>query len=182
MGKERFPKTQAVRMLEDRNAAFRLREYKYEPGGGTKVAARELRVDEHRVVKTLVMEDEGGRPFLVLMHGDMTVSAKGLARHLGVKSVQPCAPEAARRHTGYEVGGISPFGTRKPLKVHMEKTILDMPSVYINAGKRGLLAEMSPGDVRAVLDAELVAVSPSAPLSRQREKNAGGGAGRMQEE
>jgi Cys-tRNA(Pro) deacylase len=182
MAKTGFPKTQAVRVLEERKAAFRLVEYKYEPGGGTRVASRELGVDEHRVIKTLVMENEEKRPFLMLMHGDMTVSTKGLARHLGVKSVQTCDPEAARRHTGYQVGGISPFGTRKPLKAHMEKTILDMPSVYINAGKRGLLAEMSPKDLRELLDAELVAVAPSSPLSRRREGGGRGGVGRMQKE
>jgi Cys-tRNA(Pro) deacylase len=116
------------------------------------VAARELQIDEHRAVKTLVLEDEKGDPFLVLMHGDKQVSTKALARFLGVKSVRPCEPHVANRHTGYVVGGTSPFGTRKRLKVYVEASILDLHKVFINAGKRGLLAEMSPADITRVLN------------------------------
>jgi Cys-tRNA(Pro) deacylase len=149
--KEKLHVTQAIRALKDRGAAFILHPYKYEDRGGTSVAARELNVEEHLTVKTLVMEDDGGEPLLVLMHGDREVSTKNLARFLGVKAVTPCDPEAARRHTGYVVGGISPFGTRKALKVYVEATILELPRIYINAGKRGLLAEMSPKDLEKIL-------------------------------
>ncbi|MBW1689599.1 MAG: Cys-tRNA(Pro) deacylase, partial [Deltaproteobacteria bacterium] len=109
-------------------------------------------VDESLVVKTLVMEDEAGSPFLVLMHGDRQVSTKALARILGVKSVRPCEPHVAHKHTGYFVGGISPFGTRKPLRVFVEQSILGLSKIYINAGKKGLLAEMSPGDLKKILN------------------------------
>jgi len=150
--KEKLPITQAVRMLKENGVNFTLRTYKYEEKGGTPVASRELGVDEHQVVKTLVMEDDRKTPSLVLMHGDNQVSTKNLARVLGVKSIEPCDPETAHRHTGYVVGGISPFGTRKPLKVYVEASILELPNIYINAGKRGLLAEMSPDVLKKVLN------------------------------
>jgi Cys-tRNA(Pro) deacylase len=111
-----------------------------------------LGVDEHRVVKTLVMEDETNSPFLILMHGDREVSTKNLARLLGVKTVRPCDPEAANRHTGYMVGGISPFGTKKRLRIYAEQSLLDLPRLWINAGKRGWLAEMSPSELTRVLN------------------------------
>jgi Cys-tRNA(Pro) deacylase len=152
MAKDKLPITQAVRMLKQNRADFILRTYKYEEKGGTPVASRELGVDEHQVIKTLVMEDDRKNPLLVLMHGDHQVSTKNLARVLGVKSVEPCDPETAHRHTGYVVGGTSPFGTRKTLKVYVEASILDLPKIYINAGKRGLLAEMSPHDLNKVLN------------------------------
>lgn len=152
MSKDKTPITPAVRALKDHGVEFTLRTYKYEEKGGTPVAARELGVDEHRVIKTLVMEDEARSPFLVLMHGDREVSTKNLARHLQVKTVRPCDPETAHRHTGYLVGGTSPFGTRKPLKTYVEASILDLPRIYINAGKKGLLAEISPQDLKQVLD------------------------------
>jgi len=152
MAKEKFPATQAVRTLKEHGADFLLHTYKYEKKGGTEVAARQLEVDEHRVVKTLVMEDDKGTAFLVLMHGDKEVSTKALARFLGVKTVTPCRPETAHKHTGYVVGGISPFGTRKPLRVYAEESVLHLPKVYINAGKRGLLAEMSPDALDKVLE------------------------------
>ena len=116
-------------------------------------------VDEHLSIKTLVMEDEKGQPFLVLMHGDKKVSTKALARFLGVKTVRPCDPHVARKHTGYVVGGTSPFGTRKHLKVYVEASILDLPKIYINAGKRGLLAEISPVDLARILNAEPVNIA-----------------------
>jgi Cys-tRNA(Pro) deacylase len=152
MVKERFPTTQAVRALKEQDADFTLRYYKFEEKGGTQVAARELGLDEHLVIKTLVMEDELGNPFLVLMHGDRQVSTKTLARILGVKSVRPCDPHVANKHTGYFVGGTSPFGTRKPLRVFVEQTVLGLPKIYINAGKKGLLAEMSPGVLTKILN------------------------------
>jgi Cys-tRNA(Pro) deacylase len=159
MAKERFTATQAIRALREHGVDFTLRVYKYEEKGGTEVASRELGLDEHQVIKTLVMEDDGGRPFLVLMHGDKTVSTKALARVLGVKSVRPCEPHAALKHTGYFVGGISPFGTRKPLRVFVEESIMALPRICINAGKKGLLAEMSPGDLRKILNPTPVRVA-----------------------
>ena len=152
MAKERFPTTQAVRMLKKHKVNFTLHPYNYEEKGGTETAARQLNVEEHSVIKTLVMEDEKGNPLLVLMHGDRQVSTKTLARTLGVKRVTPCAPEVAHRHTGYFVGGISPFGTKKPLKVCVEASIMDLPKIYINAGRKGLLAEMAPGDLARILN------------------------------
>jgi Cys-tRNA(Pro) deacylase len=144
MPKEKLPVTAAIRFLKDNNIDFLPRPYRYEEKGGTGTAARELKVEEHLVVKTLVFEDEGENAFLVLMHGDRQVSTKALARELGVKSVAPCSTEGARRHTGYEVGGISPFGTRKKLLVYVEKTILDLDRIFINGGKRGFLVELTP--------------------------------------
>jgi len=159
MAKEKLPITQAVRMLKEKGADFILRTYHYEEKGGTPVASRELGVDEHRVIKTLVMEDDRKNPLLILMHGDKQVSTKNLARVLGVKSVEPCDPETAHRHTGYVVGGTSPFGTRKPLKVYVEASVLELPVIYINAGKRGLLAEMSPQELKRVLNPVAVNVA-----------------------
>jgi Cys-tRNA(Pro) deacylase len=152
MAKDKLPITQAVRMLKENGVNFTLRTYNYEEKGGTPVASRELGVAERQVIKTLVMEDEHKNPLLILMHGDKQVSTKNLARVLGVKSVEPCDPETAHRHTGYVVGGISPFGTRKPMKMYVQASILDLPKIYINAGKRGLLAEMSPDDLKKVLN------------------------------
>ena len=151
MAREKFPVTQAVRALKDQKADFTLHLYKFQEKGGTSVAAKELGVDEHHVIKTLVMEDEGGNPFLVLMHGDREVSTKTLARTKGVRTVTPCTPEVAHKHTGYLVGGISPFGTRRPLKVYAEASIFDLPRIYINAGKKGLLAEISPAQLKEIL-------------------------------
>ena len=119
--------------------------------GGTTVAAKELNVGEHLVIKTLVMEADNGDPFLILMHGNKMVSTKAMARSLGVKTVKPCEPQSAHKHTGYFVGGISPFGTRKPLTVYIEASVMELPKIYINAGKKGLLAEMSPGDLKKIL-------------------------------
>ena len=152
MPKDKFPATQAVRFLKVRDVPFVLRLYKYREKGGTETAAMELGVHEHLVVKTLVMEDDAKEPLLMLMHGDKEVSTKALARAVGVKAVTPCTPEAANRHTGYTVGGISPFGTRKALRIFVEASILDLPKIYINAGKRGFLAEISAADLRKVLD------------------------------
>jgi len=152
MPKEKFPMTQAIRTLKDQRVDFVLRSYDYIERGGTSAAASGLRVDEHQVIKTLVMEDDHKNPVVVLMHGDREVSTKALARVLGVKTITPCDPETAHKHTGYMVGGTSPFGTKKSLRVYLEKSILDLPRIYINAGKRGLLAEMSPEDLKRILN------------------------------
>ena len=159
MSKDHIPATPAVRVLRENRVDFVPRPYKYEDRGGTEVAARELGVDEHLTVKTLVMEDDGKSAFIVLMHGDREVSTKDLARILGVKTVQPCDAVSANRHTGYMVGGTSPFGTRKSLPVYVEETILGLPVIYINAGRKGLLVEMKPADLAKVLKLTPVSVA-----------------------
>lgn len=141
------PETPATVFLRQHRIAHSNHFYEYEEHGGTRVSARELNVDEHAVVKTLVMEDEVGNPFIVLMHGDRKVSAKNLARQIGVKSVATCKPETAQRHTGYQVGGTSPFGTRKKLPIYIEKTILGLSLIYINGGRRGFLVGVQPHDI-----------------------------------
>jgi Cys-tRNA(Pro) deacylase len=156
MAKNKIPSTPAIHALKAAKVDFKPRPYAYEDHGGTAIAARELGVDEHAVIKTLVMQDEGGQPFLVLMHGDNEVSTKALARELGVKSVSPCDPATAQKHTGYMVGGISPFGTRKKLPVYAEISILDIQCIYINAGRRGLLVEIDPNELKLVLEAKPV--------------------------
>lgn len=145
------PETPATRFLQQHRVAHSNHLYEYEEHGGTRVSARELNVDEHAVVKTLVMEDEAGKPLIVLMHGDRKVSTKNLARQIGSKSVSPCKPETAQRHTGYLVGGTSPFGTKKRLPVYIEKSILDLPLVYINGGRRGFLVGVQPHEIVRVL-------------------------------
>jgi Cys-tRNA(Pro) deacylase len=150
--KEKFPVTSAIRFLKDHQVNFIERPYRYEEEGGTEVAAKALGVGEHLVIKTLVMEDDQKAPFTILMHGDKQVSTKELARTIGVKSVNPCTPEVALKHTGYMVGGISPFGTKKPLPVYVEELILSLPKIFINAGRRGLLVEISPSDLVKVLN------------------------------
>jgi Cys-tRNA(Pro) deacylase len=159
VSKEKAPVTPAVRALRAAGVAFTDHLYEYQEKGGTAVSARELGVDEHAVVKTLVMEDEERQPLIVLMHGDRQVSTKELARQLGRKAIQPCSPEAASRHTGYLVGGTSPFGTRRPLPVYIERSILDLQRIYINGGKRGYLVGMSPADAARVLEPEPVNVA-----------------------
>ena len=154
----KVPSTAATRLLREKGVAYTEHPYRYQEHGGTEVSARELGVDEHAVVKTLVMEDEGKRPLLVLMHGDREVSAKALARHLGVKSVAMCNPEVAHRHSGYLVGGTSPFGTRKAMPVCMERTILDLPRVYVNGGSRGFLVGLAPAEFVRLLSPALVEV------------------------
>lgn len=150
------PETPATRFLKQHRVAYTTHLYAYEPHGGTKVSARELDVDEHAIVKTLVMEDESGAPLIVLMHGDRKVSTKELARQAGRKRIEPCAPEVANRHSGYLVGGTSPFGMRKRLPVFMENSIVDLPLVYINGGRRGFLLGISPQEILRVLHPRLV--------------------------
>jgi Cys-tRNA(Pro) deacylase len=159
VSKDKAPVTAAVRALRAAGVPFSDHPYEYEERGGTAVSARELGVDEHAVIKTLVMEDQDRQPLIVLMHGDKQVSTKELARQLGRKSIQPCSPETANRHTGYLVGGTSPFGTRKPLAVYVERTVLALPRIYLNGGKRGYLVGMTPADVGKVLDLEPVDVA-----------------------
>lgn len=159
MAKEKEPVTAAVRMLRKYGVEFTGHPYAYEEKGGTAVCARELRVHEHSVIKTLIMEDDAGIPLVVLMHGDRQVSTKDLARAIGVKSVRPCSPEAANRHTGYQVGGTSPFGTRKRMPVYMEKTIPELPKVYINGGKKGYLVGLDPKEAVRLLNPLLVNVA-----------------------
>lgn len=151
--------TPAVHALRKHGLAFTEHEYRYEPKGGTAVSSRELGVDEHRVVKTLVMEDETKAPLIVLMHGDREVSTKNLARQTGRKVVKPCAPEVAERHTGYQVGGTSPFGTRKRLPVFVERTILDLDRIYLNGGRRGFLVSLDPRAAATALEATPVDVA-----------------------
>lgn len=153
------PETPATQYLRKHGVAHSNHLYTYEEHGGTAVSARELNVPEHCVVKTLVMEDEVGHPLIVLMHGDRQVSTKDLAKQLGAKKISPCTPETAKRHTGYQVGGTSPFGVRKPLLICMEKSILDLPLVYINGGQRGFLVGVHPHDILKVLTPQVVTVA-----------------------
>jgi Cys-tRNA(Pro) deacylase len=162
MTKQKFPVTQAIRELKANSVAFTLHPYRYEKKARTPVAgaaADALGLEEHQVIKTLVMVDENAEPFLVLMHGDRHISTKALARELGVKKVRPCDPSEAKLYSGYLVGGISPFGTKRKMKVCVEASILELESLYINAGKRGLLARIAPKVITSVLDARPVNVA-----------------------
>jgi Cys-tRNA(Pro) deacylase len=145
--KQDIPNTPAVRFLRERKIDFKPHFYPYEEHGGTHQAATILHVPEHAVIKTLVMESESQQPFIVLQHGDYQVSTKQMARFLGVKKVNPCEEGIAQKHTGYLVGGISPFGTKKTLLIYAEKSIFSLGKLYINGGKRGFLIEISPGDL-----------------------------------
>jgi len=147
----RVSETPATAFLKRHRVQYTEHVYEYEEHGGTKVSSRELGVDEHAVVKTLVMEDDAKAPLIVLMHGDRTVSTKNLARQIGAKRVEPCKPEVAQRHSGYLVGGTSPFGTKKKMPVYIEKTILDLPKIYINGGRRGFLVGIDPKEIVRVL-------------------------------
>jgi len=159
MSKEKIPTTPAILALKAQSADFTVHTYQYEERGGTKLSAKKLGVDEHRVIKTLIMEDEKGKPLIILMHGDKEVSTKSLARSIGVKSVAPCNPAVAEKHTGYKVGGTSPFGTRKALPVYMEQTIAELPDILINAGSRGLLAQIPTAELIRILKPTAVSVA-----------------------
>ena len=159
MSKEKIPTTPAVLALKAQQADFTLHTYPYEERGGTKRAAGKLGVDEHRVIKTLIMEDETGKPLIILMHGDKEVSTKSLARAIGTKSVSPSNSAIAEKHTGYKVGGTSPFGTKKAMSVYMEQTITDLPEIFINAGSRGLLARMPSSELVRILKPIAVSVA-----------------------
>ena len=153
------PKTQAIRCLIKHGIEFDVHSYQYELRGGTRASSSALGVDEHSVIKTLIMETDKKAPLIVLMHGDCEVSVKQLARTLKVKSVQPCDPKVADRHSGYQVGGTSPFGTRKNMCVYVEASILDLERIYINGGKRGLLVSLDPGDLGKALNVTPVSVA-----------------------
>ena len=143
--------TPATEMLEAHGVAYTVHEYEYVEHGGTAVSSESLGVPEHEVVKTLVMEDEEKKPLIVLMHGDRKVATKDLARQIGRKRIEPCRPEVAQRHTGYQVGGTSPFGLRKALPVFVERSILELPAIYINGGRRGFLVRITPADLVRLL-------------------------------
>ena len=149
----------ATAMLKVHAVAYTEHVYEYVEHGGTGVSSAALGVEEHHVVKTLIFEDDQRRPLCVLMHGDRKVSTKELARQIGVKRVAPCKPEDATRHSGYLVGGCSPFGLRKPMPVYLEKTILDIEKIYINGGRRGFLVGMSPNDLVRVVAPTIVSAS-----------------------
>ncbi|MBX3243288.1 MAG: aminoacyl-tRNA deacylase [Acidobacteria bacterium] len=150
-----YPITQAGRFLREKGIEFTPRLYNYVERGGTRESARQLGVDEHAVVKTLVFETNEKKPLIVLMHGDREVSAKNLARHLGVKSVEPVSPEKVTKLTGYQVGGTSPFGTKTHMPVYAERTIFDLDRIYINGGKRGFLLEVEPSVLNVLGVAEI---------------------------
>jgi Cys-tRNA(Pro) deacylase len=154
--KEHISETPATQFLRRHGVHFSEHPYGYEEHGGTTVSARELGVDEHHVVKTLVMQDETARPLIVLMHGDRKVSTKNLARQIGCKSVEPCKPEVASRHSGYLIGGTSPFGTKKSMPVYIEQSILALGRIYINGGRRGYLVGVDPQVIEKLLAAKAV--------------------------
>ncbi|WP_394777858.1 Cys-tRNA(Pro) deacylase [Undibacterium sp.] len=157
--KEHVSETQATQFLRKQGVAFSEHPYEYEEHGGTSVSARELGVDEHHVVKTLVMQDEAAKPLIVLMHGDRKVSTKNLARQIACKSVEPCKPDVAQRHSGYMIGGTSPFGTKKAMPVYVEKSILSLEKIYINGGRRGYLIGIDPAVLASSLQAKPVECS-----------------------
>lgn len=148
--------TPATAWLRERGIPFTEHPYDYVDHGGTAESARQLGVDEHAVVKTLVMQNETGEPLVVLMHGDRQVSTKNLARAIGAKSVEPCTPEAAQRASGYQVGGTSPFGLRKAMPVYVEATVLALPRIHVNGGRRGYLVGLAPAVLRDALGAKPV--------------------------
>jgi Cys-tRNA(Pro) deacylase len=146
----------AIRALRAAEVAFVPHLYAWQPHGGTRASSEALGVPEHAVVKTLIFETERGDPLCILMHGDREVSTKQLARSIGTKTVAPCAPEVADRHSGYQVGGTSPFGLRRAMPIFMQATILELPKIYINGGARGFLVEIDPHDAQRVLTPTLV--------------------------
>ena len=154
--KEHVSETPATQLLRKNKIDFSEHPYAYEDHGGTSVSARELGVDEHAVIKTLVMQDEAAKPLIVLMHGDRKVSTKNLARQISCKSVEPCKPEIAQKHSGFLVGGTSPFGTKKVMPVYVERAVLDLPKIYINGGRRGYLIGISPAVLVSLLQAKAV--------------------------
>lgn len=155
--KERhISETPATQWLRKQGVAFTEHAYLYIDRGGTAESARQLGVEEHSVVKTLVMQDERAQPLVILMHGDREVSTKNLARAIGVKSMEPCKPEVAQRHSGYQVGGTSPFGLRKALPVYVEESVLALPRIYINGGRRGFLVGIAPEALTGALGARPV--------------------------
>lgn len=159
MNRTDYPATPAIRELRRKKIDYTPHLYPYKDHGGTRQVSRILQVPEHQVIKTLVMEIDARQPLLVLMHGDREVSTKQLARELGTKRVSPCDSTSAEKYTGFSVGGISPFGTRKPLPVYVESSILELERIFINGGKRGLMIEMAPRDLRKALPLQGVSVA-----------------------
>lgn len=159
MAKDKIPATPAIRLLKQHKVKFTPHFYNYEDKGGTRTSARELQVNEHQIIKTLIMEDSQQKPLIVLMHGDCEVSLKHLARQLKVKQITPCTPEKADRVTGYQTGGISPFGTRQEMPVYMEETIASLETLLINGGRRGMLVEITPADLIKILNPMKVSVA-----------------------
>lgn len=151
-----IPSTPALRALRAAGVPHGAHPYAYVERGGTAASSAALGLDEHIVIKTLIFEDEVKRPLVILQHGDREVSAKGLARQLGLRALQPCAPEVAERHSGYRVGGTSPFGLKKPLPVYVERSVLALPRIYINGGARGLLVSVAPEALVALCGARPV--------------------------
>jgi Cys-tRNA(Pro) deacylase len=159
MRAKKEPVTQAVRVLRAAGVPFDGHPYDYVEGGGTAQFARTQGVDERLVIKTLIMEDQDGNPMIVLMHGDRQVSTRALAREIGVRQVSPCDPKTADRHSGYQVGGTSPFGTRRAMPVYCEASIADLPRIYINGGKRGYIISLATPDALRLLRPRLVQVT-----------------------
>lgn len=155
----KHPVTMAIRVLRGAGVAFEPHLYAWQPHGGTRASSEALGVDEHAVIKTLIFEDDARRPLCILMHGDREVSTKQLARAIGTKSVQPCAPAVADKHSGYQVGGTSPFGLRHPMPIYMQRTIVELPTIYINGGARGFLVAIAPRELVRVLEPVLVDVA-----------------------
>lgn len=158
MAKDKFPVTPAIRFLKQKKVDYKPFQYDYEEKGGTAQTATELSVEEHAVIKTLVIDGGAKDPFIILMHGDKEVSMKNLARELGIKTAQPASIDMASKATGYQFGGTSPFGTKKPLKIVAEKTIFDLPKIYINGGKQGFILEITPQALKNVFDIKEVEV------------------------
>ena len=154
-----YPVTMAVRVLREQQVSFVPRLYRWEPHGGARASAEALGLPEHAVVKTLIFEDERKKPLCILMHGDREVSAKNLARQAGHKSVAPCTPATADKHSGYQVGGTSPFGLRRAMPIYLERTVTQLDCVFINGGARGFLVELAPADLVRVLQPMLVDVA-----------------------
>jgi len=147
----KHPVTMAIRALRAAKVEFTPHLYTWEAHGGTAASAEALKVDEHAVIKTLIFEDDRKQPLCILMHGDHEVSAKNLARQIGAKSTSPCAPDVADKHSGYQVGGTSPFGLKRAMPIYMQRTIAELPKIYINGGARGFLVEIAPAELMRVL-------------------------------
>lgn len=159
MAKDKVPATQAIRVLREQGVAFETHVYDYVEKGGTAASSSALGVDEHAVVKTLIMENDQREPLVVLMHGDKQVSTRALARTIGARSIQPCKPEVADKHSGYQVGGTSPFGTKRAMPVYLERSVLALERIWVNGGRRGLLVSLAPSELVRVLAPTLVDVA-----------------------
>ncbi len=159
MAADRLPSTPALRLLRQHRVEAQCHQYAYAAKGGAAAAAAALGIELHDMIKTLVFERDDGQPFLILMHGDREVSTKRLARSIGVKRVAPCTPDTATRHSGYQVGGTSPFGTRKPMPLYAEHSVLSAPKIYVNGGSRGLILELASSDLVQILNPQPVRVA-----------------------